>query len=324
MKLVLLNIVFIFFGVYSLFSQTNLVPNSSFEQLKKCPDTEEDIAKVLDYWYNTTMVPSAIFNPCANGKPPFVDGISYFGMPYNAGGFQQALDSIGYASFGVEYGSNQREYLSVMLKDSLKKGSVYRACFYVSCIDDGKYAADELGLYLSKDSIYKHTPYYLNYNPQIKSEKGVPIDDTLNWVEISGLYTARGGEKYITIGQFKSDSKTTWKTINPNGTSNCFYYLDMVSVKLLRDSIPPPKNPHYTLYPNPASDKISISFEDMEPTEVALELYDMLGRKILAVQPKLQAKQFETNIQFLAAGVYIYRLQVDGAYLGDGKLIIVR
>ena len=90
------------------------------------------------------------------------------------------------------------------------------------------------------------------------------------------------------------------------------------------DTIIPPINPHYTFYPNPASDKISISFEDMEPTEVELELYDMLGRKILAVQPKLQAKQFETNIQFVAAGVYVYRLKVDGAYFGDGKLIIVR
>lgn len=100
--------------------------------------------------------------------------------------------------------------------------------------------------------------------------------------------------------------------------------MDKVSVKLVRDSIPPSKNPRYSLYPNPASDKISISFEDMEPTEVELELYDMLGRKIMEVQPKLIAKQFETNIQFLAAGVYVYRLKVDGAIFGDGKLIIVR
>ncbi len=318
MRTFLLYISLLFIGVNSLFSQANLVPNSSFEQLKKCPSKQENIVDILYYWYDPTISIPEIFNSCAN-----IGNINY-GMPNNIGGFQYAIDSLGYASFAVEKGGNQREYLSVRLKDSLKKGSIYFVRFYVSCINYGKYAADELGSYLSKDSVFKNTPYYLDYVPQIKSEKGVPIDDTLNWVEISGLYTAGGGEKYITIGQFKSDSKTTWKTINPNGTSNCFYYLDMVSVKLLRDSIPPPNNPHYMLYPNPASDKISISFEDMEPTEVTLELYDMLGRKILAVQPKLLAKQFETNIQFVAAGVYVYRLKVDGAYFGDGKLIIVR
>ena len=73
-----------------------------------------------------------------------------------------------------------------------------------------------------------------------------------------------------------------------------------------------------------ASDKVTISFEYIEPTEVELELFDMLGRKTIKVHPQLIANKFETNIQFLASGVYAYRLKVGGAYFGDGKIVVLR
>ena len=306
------------FELTSVFSQHNLVPNYSFEELKKCPDSEESINKVLKNWYNPTTQLQVVFNSCAN-----IDNL-YFGVPKNAGGFQLAFEGNGYASFAVFRNSNQREYYSVKLTDSLKKGSIYDVKFYIGCIDKGIYAADEIGLYISKDSIYENTPYYLNYNPQIKSPNGVPITDTANWVEVSGRYTAKGGEQHITIGQFKSDSQTTWETINPNGGSNCFYYLDNVSVVLYRDSIPPPPNPTYNLYPNPTKEKVIISFDDILPEKVEIELYDMLGRKIFIELPQSNSQVFEVNLESLAAGVYVYKLNVNDGYFGDGKLVIVR
>jgi len=315
MKKLILFLIFIFEFI-TVFSQYNLVPNYSFEELKKCPDNIEKTNKILHNWYNPTLAMPVIFNSCAN--------INYFGVPKNAGGFQFVFEGDGYASFGVGKNSNERQYLSVKLTDSLKKGSMYNIKFYISCIDKSIYAADEIGLYLSKDSIYENTPYYLDYNPQIKSPKGEPITDTANWVEVIGRYTAKGGEQYITIGQFKSDSQTAWKTINPNGGSVCFYYLDNVSVVLFRDSIPPSPNPTYKLYPNPTKEKLSISFDDIIPTKVELELYDMLGRKVLVELPQSNSHIFEANTEFLAAGIYVYKLKVDKAYFGDGKLVIVK
>ncbi len=308
----------IIFEFTSVFSQHNLVPNYSFEELKKCPDNEEKVNKVLYNWYNSTLAMPVIFNSCANISN------SFFGVPKNGGGYQFAFEGNGYASFVIEKNSNGREYYSVKLIDSLTKGSLYDIKFYISCIDEGVYAADEIGLYVSKDSIYENTPYYINYTPQIKSPKGEPISDTANWVEVSGKYTAKGGEQFITIGQFKSDSQTIWETINPNGGSFCFYYLDNVSVVLYRDSIPPPPNPTYNLYPNPTKEKVSISFDDILPEKVDLELYDMLGRKVLIELPQSNSQMFEANVEALAAGVYVYKLKVNGDYFGDGKLVIVR
>ena len=311
----------IIFEFTAVFSQHNLVPNYSFEKLKKCPDNIEKINKVLQNWYNPTLAMPVVHNSCAN------IGFMYFGVPENAGGFQLAFEGNCYVSVAVAKNSNERQYISVNLTDSLTKGSIYDVKFYISCIDEGVYAADEIGLYISKDSIYEYTPYYLNYNPQIKSPKGVPITDTANWVEVSGRYTAKGGEQYITIGQFKSDSQTTWETINPNGGSSCFYYLDNVSVILYKDSIPPPPptpNPTYSLYPNPTKENLIISFDDILPEKVEIELYDMLGRKIFIELPQSNSQIFEVNLESLAAGVYVYKLNVNGGYFGDGKLVIVR
>jgi hypothetical protein len=55
----------------------------------------------------------------------------------------------------------------------------------------------------------------LNYLvPQIQSNLGI-ITDTLNWIAISGTYTATGDEKYMVLGNFKSDVATNTLLINP-------------------------------------------------------------------------------------------------------------
>jgi hypothetical protein len=41
-----------------------------------------------------------------------------------------------------------------------------------------------------------------SYIPQIVSPAGVQLDDTLNWMEISAIYTSNGTETYLTVGDF--------------------------------------------------------------------------------------------------------------------------
>ena len=51
----------------------------------------------------------------------------------------------------------------------------------------------------------------------------------MNWVKISGIYTAHGGEQYITIGNFKLDTQTDTLRVNTLGDYTA-YYIDDVSV----------------------------------------------------------------------------------------------
>jgi hypothetical protein len=68
--------------------------------------------------------------------------------------------------------------------------------------------------------------------PQIVSPAGVQLNDTLNWMEVSGTYTANGTEAYLTIGDFYLQSQHSVVQSYPtncNGVAD--YYLDDVSVE---------------------------------------------------------------------------------------------
>ena len=77
------------------------------------------------------------------------------------------------------------------------------------------------------------------YIPQVRLGPGGQMNDTANWVELSAVYTASGGEQYIVIGNFKDFANTNDSLIKPSaqGTFSAIYYLDEVSVTALYDSI---------------------------------------------------------------------------------------
>ncbi|HYG17251.1 MAG TPA: gliding motility-associated C-terminal domain-containing protein [Bacteroidia bacterium] len=94
-------------------------------------------------------------------------------------------------------------------------------------------AISDFGMYLSQDSIRNYTninldppPYnFPDFVPQIVNKKGI-LKDTVNWIEISDVYKAKGDENWITVGCFKKI--ITYDSIaNSNGAQ---YYFDDVFV----------------------------------------------------------------------------------------------
>src|SRR5690606_33931533 len=69
-------------------------------------------------------------------------------------------------------------------------------------------------------------------NPQVGNPVGNIIQDTLGWTLIQGKYTAIGSEKYILIGNFRSDSGTNKVFVNPTHSPAEFaqYLIDYVSI----------------------------------------------------------------------------------------------
>jgi hypothetical protein len=89
-------------------------------------------------------------------------------------------------------------------------------------------------------SVYVDTAnglYILPANPQVTNYGNHIITDTLNWVKVSGVFIAQGGEQYLTLGNFKNNAQTSIQQIQPTGYNSATYYLDDVSVIPL-DSIP--------------------------------------------------------------------------------------
>jgi len=235
MNKVVAIIVFWCCAVFS-FGQTNLVPNPGFEEYKiACPNN--NFINIKNWFQGAGSVD--IFHKCKS-QPPFPPGS---GVPQNDIGYQFPYNDSAYLGF-ILYSSiyvngikEYREYIEVKLYDSLKRNYTYCVEFYVSLADTADYAISSLGAYLSIDSISNDciSTCLLNYSPQIQNDSLNIITDKQNWVKISGSFVAKGGEQYLTIGNFYGDNFTErhlQKISNNNsGWSNySYYYIDNVIV----------------------------------------------------------------------------------------------
>lgn len=224
---------FLLFGVLYLKSQ-NLVPNGDFESYSSCPSTGIGHPVNLAFpWYDPTGATSDYFNGCA-------DIASTFSVPSQTGGFYQLANSgVGYVGLYTmqSMGSNIREYIQVELIDTLVLGKCYSVSFYANLYNLLKKGTNNLGAYISQTAVTTAPPNVLNYNPQILLTNNLPILDTLNWIKISGIYYATGGEKYITIGNFKDDNNTLTQIIDTASLyDDSYYYIDDVSIYEIKDA----------------------------------------------------------------------------------------
>ncbi len=224
------------FVVFCFISKTqNLVPNSSFENNINC--VSFNINNALP-WCPVGKNNVLYFYECQNdpsGTTPF----QYIDNCFQS--YQMPRTGKGYAIIGVYNSASSSNYdciAQVKLNDTLKSNSVYCITYYVSLFNYCKYSVDKLGARLSSiphPCIFAGTNTVSiagSYTPQIISPAGVQLDDTLNWMEVSGIYTATGNELYITIGDFFLQSQhsiVNSYSINCNGVAE--YYVDDVSVE---------------------------------------------------------------------------------------------
>ena len=302
---------------YGANSQTNLVPNWSFEELLICPSA--DITPVYQSaypWFSPSLNTPDIFNICNNNAP---DHDSVAGVPRNGLGFQIAHSGNGYAGFArYAYG----EYLSVKLTSPLKSGKKYCISFYVNPGNYTYYVLDAIGAYISDDSIHENNYNVLPFTPQIENQLGIIISDTVNWTEISGEYTAIGGEHYITIGSFFPDSIIHYAfndTINPPG-SWPYYFLDDVSVYYCGpDTI---EYPNELTIPNaftPNNDGVNDNFITKGKNIKSLngKIFNRWGQELFSFANPTDAWNGKYKGNDVSEGVYFYVIRVG--YI-DGSL----
>jgi len=216
---------FLFSVLYFLFYESkaqNIVNNGSFEDITNCTFNYGAIDSVIDW---TGLGSPDLFSSCA-----IVSGLS---VPSNSNGVQNSYNGNSYTyfiSFGEPFGSDTREYVQTKLADSLTDNNKYYLSFQVSFPDVLQHASDGIGAFLSMDTVYGQGPsQIIDSIPQVKVPDGVPIIDKTNWVLVDGCFIAKGGESFLTIGNFKHDSGLTLQSV---GGTNVFggYYLDDVQL----------------------------------------------------------------------------------------------
>lgn len=217
----------------AFFSQTNLVPNPSFETYTTCPNNASQVNYATS-WNNPTTGTPDYFNSCANGT----SGVS---VPVNYIGNQSPENGVAYAglfaydSYGQLPGQSYREYLQAQLTTTLTAGTKYYVTFYASLADSCKYALSVMGVYFSVGQITRTDFDAFTFTPQIANTIGNILSNKMTWYKISGNFIAVGGENYVTIGNFKNDNNTdTVKVSNYSGFNqdftSAYYYIDNVCI----------------------------------------------------------------------------------------------
>ena len=137
--------------------------------------------------------------------------------------------------FFATQGANTRENLGVQLTSNLLNGTSYLVKFYVVNMQCSPNASNNIALNFSSGLTYTVMSGSTVNLPMHIYKFGNPIiKDTLNWVEIMGIYQANGTEQYITIGNFKDDSQTEIDTINYSVSGQAVYcMIDDVSVETI-------------------------------------------------------------------------------------------
>ena len=313
----------------------NLVPNPGFEILDTCPTNQGQLYHAIPWFTpttNSTSPMSDIFSTCA---PMFIVGV-----PYNGWGHQYPRSGNNYAGL-LDYGLTQegREYISVKLNNVLEINKRYSVSFYVSLSNTffhqgfyspgSSYATDRIGAYLSDTAIHLNILNNIPVIPQMENPKGHFLSDTLNWMLVSGIYTAHGGEQYLTIGNFYADDSTNYLKISNNNTHFSFYYIDDVWVSLSTDTSGinevAEKEIGMDIYPNPASDNVTILLNNIDNSQCTFELYDVVGNRIFSKEFKANQYSVIIPLDNVAKGVYICRiLNSNNIKLYNSKLVIVK
>jgi len=298
----------------------NLVLNPSFEDTITCPIGTW--AMQCRYWYSASGGSPDYFSE----QPDIFCGTSY--VPQSGGGYQYARTGIAYVGLGVytKHVSpnhiNRREYVGGELSDTLKQGHEYCVSFYVSVAEEFKYVVDGIGLYLSVDSAVDYTiNTNLSFMPQISNPAGNIIYDTLNWVQISGTYIANGGEKYLTIGNFKDDANTAIDSTSASLIESYFFIDDVsvidctVGINEVNDNLSSGK-----LYPNPATKVVYFENNLSEKENGTLQLMDITGREMASY--KLNKGNLLAIPTPYARGVYLVKINITGKPTETVKLIL--
>jgi hypothetical protein len=107
----------------------------------------------------------------------------------------------------------------------LEAGVTYCVRFFANIRNSSSYGIDSFGAYFGDntlDTITKSSMALTYLAPQVYNSTGTYLTDTLVWTLITGTFVASGNEKFMLIGNFKSDVNTNKILINSNSLPSIF------------------------------------------------------------------------------------------------------
>jgi hypothetical protein len=205
-------LLFSFFS--EVYSQVNHVGNPSFENYYSCGSP--NYISRAKYWNSIDSTKlgygGKYFNVCYPNIP--FDGVLRYQYPRTGKAFIGATQ---YCTTTTCAPPVLRQYPKNRLINPLVSGQVYCVKMYVNITNPSPYGNDAMQMYFgdsSVDTISQCGMPLTFLTAQVKNPVGNIIIDTLNWIEVSGTYTATGNEKYLILGNFVPDGSVNSSFIN--------------------------------------------------------------------------------------------------------------
>jgi hypothetical protein len=311
-KLLLILFILLFFG--EAYAQYNLVPNPSFEVYDTCPNFAGQIRYAVPWTNPLVGTTPDYFNACDTV------GTHQTNVPNNYSGFQYARTGNAYAlvvtsAYPPNLAAwNSREYIQVELIDVLIAGVEYCIRWYVSICNKCNYVSNNMGMYFSPVEISYNCPgcpMPLPLTPQFENPLTNNLNDSMGWTEISGSYTALGGEKFIIIGNFHDTSSTVatytgWTPGSSFWVSS--YYIDDVLVTPC-DSLTGineiKEKKQFSIYPNPFNNYFEIKTD--KEFIYSATITDIYGNTMFN-EPLINSMNKIIELEKLANGIYFLKL----------------
>lgn len=207
--------------------------------------------------------------------------------------------------------TNFREYLDQKLQEPLQVGRRYQLTFYVTNgtgpFNYGGSGCDHFSVAFSTHPLfqpYAENEWVIDFSPQY-TYPGILYSN--DWQKITYEFVADSAYQYITFGSFvKDDAQLIQQFDKPLNSTGVNYYIDNVSLESTTGTQQQYAfNKEVQIFPNPASDNFSISFDAFEVD--GIYLYSMQGELIHYEKTEPGKSLFNLSPN-LPPGVYTVRL----------------
>lgn len=213
-----------------------------FEKLKnKDGIAELGAVTMVEGLSSPTSIPADIFQ---------VGGSGDVGIPINIYGKEEpSADGGGKIYAGIiaykpGKAAAERSYLTMPIAKgkeqiTLKKGLTYCIEFSVSLSESSKFASNNIGILFSKE-----TPgtggagaIFNSSDHVVKGQLNKVYTGFFGWEKVCNIYTAKGDEKFITVGNFDHNDRTKFEQLKKPKDSeteqvqHAYYYIDNISIR---------------------------------------------------------------------------------------------
>ncbi|MBL7683008.1 MAG: gliding motility-associated C-terminal domain-containing protein [Flavipsychrobacter sp.] len=242
--LLCIGLLFALVFAYPLHAQ-NLVSNPGFEDYYQCPTGISGIdftssPTVKDWLSAAASTTPDYCNSCAApNSGVHVPEVTFGHQPAHGGNAYAGIILWEERNSGLRFG----EYVQTKLSTPMIAGRKYCVTFFVNptitaALAYNYMAVDEVGAHFSPTRI-SSSGNSLSVPYHVKNKPGNYLTDTATWIKVTDIYTAAGGEQWITIGRFdNTGTKPTHiqaypPTPNASLDYRSYVYIDDVSVYMI-------------------------------------------------------------------------------------------